>query len=161
MLTLETRSDWYNRVSKEIAQHRDSLSQKDVKKYKLDLLLRVVGRVDDLSSTCGECQLLQQEIPTLIQSLGNMVYLPKPDAKTARKSYFKLIDTITKHLKKKHKLVTEGYYKGIGMLIGGGIGTVLGAVLDNAGIGAPSGLGIGLAIGSYLDKKAQKEGRVI
>ena len=95
---MKTHSDWYNRVSKEIVQHRDRLSQKDTKKYKLDLLLRVVERVDDLSSICGECQLLQQEIPTLTQSLGNLVYLPKPAAKTARKSYFKMIKQITRHL---------------------------------------------------------------
>ena len=108
-----------------------------------------------------ECQLLQQEISTITQNLGNLVYLPKPAAKTASKSYFKMIKQITSHLQKKHKLVTEGYYKNIGMVVGGGLGAVLGAVLDNAGIGAPSGIAIGLAIGSYLDKKAQKEGRVI
>ena len=155
---MEVHSDWYNRVSREILQHKDSLNQKDVKKYKLDLLLRVAGRVDDLSSMCGQCQLFRQEITTLTQELGNLVQLP---SKEGRKSYLKMIDTIIKHLKKEHKLVTEGYYKNIGMAVGGGIGAVLGAVLDNAGIGAPSGIAIGLAIGSYLDKKAQKEGRVI
>lgn len=155
---MEVRSDWYNRVSKEIAQHKGSLSQKDAKKYKIDLLLRVAGRVDDLSAICGRCQLFRQEITTLTQELGNLVQLPN---KEGRKSYLKMIDNIIKHLKKEHKLVTEGYYRNIGMAVGGGIGAVLGAVLDNPGIGAPGGIGIGLAIGSYLDKRAKDEGKVI
>ena len=158
---MEVHNRWHGDTAKVINSYRDTLSKQEQKKYKLDFLLRLTGRVAEFSAYCGECQLLQQEVSTLTQNLSNLVYLPKPAAKTARKSYFKAIKQITSHLQKKHKLVTEGYYKGIGMLIGGGIGTVLGAVLDNAGIGAPSGLGIGLAVGSYLDKKAQKEGRVI
>jgi len=118
-------------------------------------------RVADFSAECGECQLLQPEIFTLAQNLSNLVHLPKQTAKEARRRYFKTIKQITKHLQKKHKLVTEGYYKGIWMAIGPGISLALGAALGNPGVGAGIGIAIGLAIGSYLDKKAQKEGRVI
>ncbi|GAG07337.1 unnamed protein product, partial [marine sediment metagenome] len=75
-------------------------------------------------------------------------------SKERRKSYFKTIDTIIKHLRKQHKLITEGYYIGIGLAIGIGIGAALG----NPGIGPAIGTALGLAIGSYLDKKAKQEG---
>ena len=71
------------------------------------------------------------------------------------------MDKITNHLQKQHKLVTDGYYMGIGVAIGSGIGVALGAVMDNVGGGIPIGVGVGLAIGAALDAKARKEGRIL
>ena len=155
---MNARSNWYNRTVKEINLYTDTLGKDGVKKYKLDLLLRLAARVDDFSSQCGECQLLQQEITRIIQELSLLIQMPD---KEGRKSYLKMINNITKHLQKKHKLVTKGYYIGIAMAIGFGISTAIGAALDKAGIGPAVGIVLGLAIGGYLDKKAEKEGRVI
>jgi len=85
----------------------------------------------------------------------------KCSTKEKRKSYFKTINNIIKHLQKQHKLVNEGHYIGIGMAIGAGIGTALGAIFENPGVGTGIGTAVGLAIGTYLDKKAKKEGRII
>jgi hypothetical protein len=158
---MEVRSYWYNRIVKEFNLHKDSLSKKDAKKYKLDLLLRVAGRVDDFFSLCGKCQLSQPEVTKLAGELGYLTQMPKQAPREARKSYHKTLNNITKHLKKEHKLVTKGYYRGIGMTIGPIIAAAIGAALKNPGIGFGVGIAIGLAIGSYLDKKAEKEGRVI
>ena len=158
---MEVHSNWYNRVVKETNLHKDTLSKKDAKKYKLDLLLRVAGRVDEFFSTCGKCQLSQPEVTRLAGELGYLIQMPKQAPKEARKSYHKTLNNIIKHLKKEHKLVTEGHYKGIWMAIGPAISVAIGAALENPGIGIGVGVAIGLAIGSYLDKKAKKEGRVI
>ncbi len=155
---MEARSDWYNRTAKEINLHKDTFNKKDSKKYKLDLLLRVANRVDDFSSYCGECQMFQQEVTTLAQDLGNLIQLPD---KGRRKSHIKKINNIIKHLKKEHKLITEGYYRGIGMIIGPATGTGIGTALDNTGIGIAIGVAIGVVIGNYMDKKAKEEGKVI
>jgi len=154
---MEAHSDWYNRIVKEISPHKDSLSKKDYKKYKLDLLLRVAKRVDDFSSYCGECQMFQQEITRLTGDLQNISLMSKEN----RKSYFKTIGNITKHLQKQHKLVTAGHNIGIWIGIGMGIGVAIGAALGNPGIGPAIGVALGVAVGSYLDRKAKKEGRVI
>ena len=154
---MEAHSRWYDDIVKEITLHKDILGKKDSKKYKLDLLLRVARRVDSFSSSCGECQMLQPDITQLTHDLGYIVQT----SKEKRKSYFKTINNIIKHLQKHHKLVTEGHYLGIGIAIGVGIGTAIGAVLDNPGAGTGIGTAIGLAIGAYLDKKAKKEDRVI
>jgi len=155
---MEFHSNWYDNIVKEINLYQDSLNKKDYKKYKLDLLLRIAKRVADFSTQCGQCQLFQQEITTLTKELSYLLQMPN---KETRKRYFKTIGNITKHLQKQHKLVTKGQYIGIGMAIGAGTGVALGAALGNAGIGPALGITIGLAVGSYLDKKAQKEGRVI
>ena len=155
---MEAHSNWYNRIVKEINLHKDTLSKKDAKKYKLDLLLRIAKRVDDFSSYCGECQMFQQEITKLTGELSLLIQMPN---KEGRKSYSKAINNIVKHLKKEHKLVSEGQHMGIGLAIGIGIGTALGTALDNPGIGTAIGVAIGIAIGSYVDKKAKEEGKVI
>ena len=155
---MESHSDWYNRIVREINLYQDTLSKKNYKKYKLDLLLRVAKRVEDFSAYCGECQIFQSEITRLTKDLGNLIQIPNREE---RKSHLKTINSIVKHLQKQHKLVSEWQYIGIGLAIGAGIGTALGVALDNPGIGPALGTGIGLAIGSYMDKKAKREGRVI
>ena len=154
---MEAQSNWYNHINEEINLQKDLLTKKDYKKYKLDLLLRLAGRVDSFSAICGQCQTFQLEITQLTEVLRNLYLM----SKEKRKSYFKTISIITKHLQKEHKLVTEGYYVGIAMAIGTGIGVAIGAALKNAGIGPGIGIALGLIVGSYLDKKAKKEGRVI
>jgi len=68
-----------------------------------------------------------------------------------------IVQKITRHLQKEHKLVTKGYYLGIGMAMG----IAIGAAADSTGMGLPIGIAVGLAIGRTLDDKANKEGRVI
>ena len=158
---MEDYNRWYDRIAKEISLHQDTLSKKEAKKYKLDLLMRAARRVADFSPSCGECQLFQPEIAKLTQDLSNLVHMPKQVSKQEHKSYFKTINNIIKHLQKHHKLVSKGQNIGIWMAIGVGIGAALGAALENPGVGTAIGVAIGVAVGSYLDKKAEKEGRVI
>ena len=155
---MEVYSNWYDKVVKEINLRKDSLSKKEAKKYKLDLLLRIAGRVDHFSAECGQCQLFQQEITTLTQDLGNLVQMPD---KAKRQSYLKTINNTVKHLQNHHKLITPGHNIGVWISLGTGIGVAIGAGMGNIAAGIPIGIAIGVAIGSYLDKKAKKEGRVI
>ena len=155
---MEAHSNWYNRVVKEIEVYRTSLTEKEFKRYKLDLLLRIAGRVEEFYDTCGQCQLYQQEITQLVQELSMLTQMP---SKEGRKSYLKKIDTITKHHQKQHKLVKKGQYVTMWSAIGTGIGATIGIALDNPGIGPALGIGIGLAVGSYLDRKAKQEGRLL
>jgi len=162
---MENHNDWYKDVVKEIDKHKDTFSKRGYKKYKLDLLLRMAKRVASFSADCGECQNFQGEITKLAKDLGNLVQASKEE----RKSYFKMINSILKHLQKHHELITEGenvaIWIGIGIAIGSGMSIVFGVGSDNSGMGMPIGAGIGIAIGSaigsYLDAKAKKEGRVI
>jgi len=155
---MKNKSDWLDGIKKQIDLLRDTLSERDYKKYKLRLLLCIAERVTQFYPECGQCQIFQQDISALIQDIGNLVQLAD---KERQKSYFKSMDKITKHLQKQHKLVNEGYYMGIGTAIGAGIGVALGAILEQFGGGIPIGVGIGLAFGAALDAKAKKEGRIL
>ncbi len=118
----------------------------------------MVERLARFSPECGQCQLLRQDVTTLVQDVGNLVQMTDREK---RKTYFKSVKRIIGHLQRRHKLVTEGYYTGIVMAVGTGIGAALGAAMDEVGGGIPIGIGIGVAIGAALDAKARKEGRVL
>jgi len=155
---VNSHSDWYDGISKQITQLKNTLTEKDYKKFKLDFLLCVARRVADFSNECGQCNLLQQEIVTLTQDVDNLVQIT---SKERRKDYFRVINRITGHLQRHHKLITEGYYIGIMMALGSGIGVAIGVAMDNIGSGIPIGVGIGVAIGAALDAKAKKDGRIL
>ena len=139
---MENHNDWYIDIVREIDRHKDKFSNRDHKKYKLDLLLRMAKRVASFSADCVECQNFQGEITKLAEDLGNLVQA----SKEKRKSYFKMINSILKHLQERHKLITEGENLGIWIAIGSGMGIAFGS--DNIGMGIPIGVGIGIAIGS-------------
>jgi hypothetical protein len=155
---MNIKYNWYDDISKQIDQLKLTLNEKDYKKYKLGMLLCLAERIAEFSPECGQCQIFQQDISTLTQDVGNTIQLAD---KGKRKAHLKTINDITNHLRKQHKLVTEGYYMGIGIAIGTGLGVALGAAMPNIGAGIPIGVGIGMAIGAALDAKAKKEGRVL
>lgn len=155
---MNNKNDWLDGIKKQIDPLKNTLSEKDYKKYKLRFLLCLAERVTQFSHECGQCQPFQQDISTLSQDISNLIQLAD---KERTKSYFKSLDKITNHLQKEHKLVKEGYYIGIWMGIGTALGLPFGIPFGNIAIGIPIGIAIGAAIGSYLDSKARKEGRII
>jgi len=152
------KNDWYDGIAEQINELKNTLIEKDYKKSKLNLLLCMAQRVAEFSSECGQCMLFRQDVTTLTRDVSNVVQIAD---KEGRKAYFKSINRIIGHLRRHHKLVTEGYYIGIFMALGSGIGIALGAAMDNVGSGIAIGVGMGLAIGAALDAKAKKEGRIL
>lgn len=157
-VSMRNQSDWLNNTKGQIGLLKDTLGDKGYKKYKLPLLLCVAERVTQFYPQCGQCQIFQRDISGLIQDIVSLTQFPDKDR---QKSYFNTIRRIVQHLRKQHKLVNEGYYMGIGIAIGSGLGVALGAAMRQVGGGIPIGVGIGLAIGAALDAKAKKEGRIL
>ena len=159
---MEVGSQWYNRIASEISQYTISPGDREIRKYKLDRLLRVARRIDDFSPTCSDCQMYRNEIEGYVKEIGLLIQQPDKDQ---LKKYTKSVYEITEHLKKVHNLVDKGHYMGmgisIGMAVGAGIGAALGAAFDNPGVGTGVGVVLGAAAGAYLDRKAREEGRVI
>lgn len=160
---MESSSDWYDGVVGQVGTYQAILSQKDYRKHKLDLFVRVAKRVAGFSPTCGECQNSQGEITMLVKDLSFLLHSPKEK----RKSHAKILKIIVKHLQKHHKLVTEGQNRTMGMTLGVGIGAGVGAGASAAfdtsynGLAVVLGIFVGSAIGRALDAKAKREGRVI
>jgi hypothetical protein len=154
---METYESWLNNTLESFAAYKQTLSNKDIKKYKLDYIARVAKRIADLSNECEDCQNYKAEISKLAQDLGGLVQSSKEE----KKNHDRKIKKITSHLQKKHKLVAEGTYVGFGIAVGPAIGIALGSGMGNVGAGIGIGIGIGLAIGSALEAKAKKDGKII
>ena len=155
---VKDRSDWYGDIARRISELDNTLSQKDYKKYKLDMLLCVAQRVNEFSPMCTECHMFKQDIMSLTRDISNLVQTAD---KERRKAYFRAINKVMGHLQRQHKLVTEGYYMGLCMALSSGLGLAIGAAMDSIGAGVPLGVGAGMVIGVALDAKAKKEGRVL
>lgn len=156
-----SQSKWMEDIGTRIETLKNSLTPKEYKKFKLDYLLRLAGKVAEFSEICPECQPYRADISGLLDVPVNAALMNRDD----RKQYSRKMNEISKHLKKTHKLVSAGQYVSILSGIGWAMGTALGAALDSFGIETSAGMFIGIAlgygVGFLLDRKAKKEGRVI
>lgn len=167
---MELQKDWYIDVTKEISSIKERLGQRDQRRYKLSLLLRLAERVTNFSADCSECRHLQGQITRLTEDLK---YL---DQMTPRKygGYLTTINNITRHLKQKHRLVEARQYTRRFVSFSAAFGVfliILGYVLLNFGITLlvlsitlPALIGrviFSYAFGRFLDRRAKKKGRLI
>ena len=167
---MEAHDDWYEGISKGISELKDRLSPLDQRRYKLSLFIRVTRRVAGFLTDCEECRSLKSQITGLSEAL---IYSPQMTPK-AYENYLTIIKSITRHLKRKHRLVDEKQYIKRFVSIGAAFGLSLvisGFVLINFGITVlvltitlPAlviRVIFGYAVGYLLDKRAKKKGRVI
>ena len=158
MDNVETHSNWHDGITKQIGLLEETLDRHNYRRYKIDMLQCLANRIDQFSSECGQCQMFKEDVATLVQDASNISQMP---TREGRKQYLKSMNSIVGHLQKQHKLVTEGYYIGLGVAIGSGIGVAIGVAMDSIGSGIPIGVGVGIAIGAALEAKAKKEDRII
>lgn len=127
------------------------MDEKVAKKYKINLLSRIVKRVHHFSivNNCSECESLKENINDLILFLENQKEMD-------HKQYKETFKLIIKHLVKKHGLVEDGTYLSLGMAYGLIFGAALSSFFQMA-----IALGMGLMVGLSLDNKMKKQERVI
>jgi hypothetical protein len=167
---MELQKDWYAGVAKEIGSIKESLGERDHKKYKLILLLKLAKRVANLAADCTECQYMQGRVTRLTEDLKY------PYQMTPRKygDYLTTIKDITRHLKQKHRLVEERQYVkrfvyfsttvGVSLIVLGYVLLSFGITLLALSITLPALVArviFGYAFGRFLDRRAKKKGRLI
>jgi hypothetical protein len=155
---MHVRSKWYDDIDSHVKHLKNSLSEKDYKKYRLNLLNGLAQRVDELSPVCKRCYFFKQAISTLEQNVSNLILSTDKDG---IKTHLMTITMVISHLKKQHKLVEEGHYTNLWFPVGSVIGVVFGIFMPHIGLGILIGAVIGIGVGVVLDRKAIKEGRII
>ncbi len=160
---MNTGSDWYNEIDKKINGLKNTLDQKDYKRFRLDSLLAVAWRVDQFSSECTECLSFREGVERLIKNAGDVAHGGDRELRKAHiNDLSKTMNKMVFHLRRQHKLVTEGYYMSICTALGMVLGLIIsGVVFDDQSIGIAIGVGGGVAIGAALDAKAKKEDRIL
>ncbi len=127
-------------------------TEKEIKRYNLEIVPRIIDRLEGLQGECQDCADLLQKVPELIALLPDL----RTD-KSNRKQFRRLHNKMEQHLAGKHKIVRKGHHTGTYMFLG----MMFGIIFADKGAGLAIGLAVGLAIGVSLDKKAEKEGRVL
>ena len=83
---MSDKNHWLNDITNQIELLKDTLGEKDYRKYKLQLLLCLAERVTQFYDVCSQCQTFRQDISELVQYIGSYIQLSD---KEGRKSYFK------------------------------------------------------------------------
>ncbi len=163
-------SDWYNGIVEKITSLKDITDKKYHRWYKfdslsssarLDSLAAAAGRVDQFSPDCPQCTAFRDDINVLVGRTHD-VNSNKELLRQFLDDVDKIVNKMTGHFKKEHKLVTEGLYKsffaGAGVVIGMVITFV---VVPYDAIWVIVGAAAGLAVGAILDARIKKEDRIL
>ncbi|MCF8221827.1 MAG: hypothetical protein K9J25_01680 [Bacteroidales bacterium] len=114
-------------------------------------------------------RIIEDEIIILINREIELLNSFKGHAGIVSSELKRVYKLILRMLEKKQKLVTKNYYRNQWMAIGMAVfglplGVILGKVVGNMGLigaGIPVGMIIGMIVGEGMDKKAEKEGRIL
>jgi len=126
------------------------LSPKEIKKKKLDLLQRLIERVDQYENSCSVCS----NYDTVIDSI--MDKLEDNDS-----SYIHDINIIRVHMIRTHKLLEEGYNIAIFLILGVLVGVITGLISNNYSMFLALGIASGVAIGTIVENKAKKDNKIL
>jgi hypothetical protein len=167
---MEAQDGWVRNIAAEIGDLKSRLNPSETRKYKIPMLLRISDRVAEYCAECQQCRQFKGQIARLIENL----YDASPMTDAARKDHLKTIDIITRHLKKKHRLIEERHYlkRFVSIAVAGGISLIafgymllsFGITLLVIGITLPAlfvRLIFGYTLGFFMDRRAKKKGRVI
>ncbi|WP_428909945.1 hypothetical protein [Niallia sp. Krafla_26] len=138
---------------------KETVDEKVAPKLELDKCNRMIQKLSSFSPHCAVCE---QHFLDLEEQIIRLTDRSKQLKKQDYIHHKQIMNYITSHLMKQHKLVTSGYYTSIYMSIGTGLGVAFGQLLfENMALGLSLGIGIGVAIGAGLDGDAKKKGLVL
>jgi len=162
-----SESIWYKKVELQIIEKNEKLYKKDFKFYQVDTFLKLAKKTDEFSSSCRDCKLLKQKVEEVSENLDT--YLSGEIA--SRRSYEKILNEISDHIKKIHKVYPKQYnlytfsFFGIitGLVLGWLVAWLINENYVKGGLilGFVIGLLAGRIIGKIRDKNLAKEGRVL
>ena len=155
---------WYRKLVKDVEAHRSDFTEKQLRKYQVDFMLRIALRVKEASDGCATCRGFQHTLTRMEEEFPEL-----PGSKAQRHYQNEQLRLMAEHFVKAHRLVPLQYYARFyanygliaGLLIGMGVGFL---ALNNGiylPIGAVLGLVMGIAYGSAEDAKAKRERRLI
>jgi len=161
---------WCETIEARTRVCRQQLSPKEQRQFRLEMLPRLARRVDSFSNECYQCQHLKNELSRISQLLMCHPGLNHEE----RKQYLSGMAQVTRHLNRKHRLVSEWHYvkRFVSIAVALGLGLVglgylllyLGVTLIVLTLALPALIGriiFSYLVGLFMDRRAKKKGRVI
>ncbi len=156
--------DWWRETRSQLKKKSAAFTAEEEETYQLAQLKRAARRVAALASHCERCRAYQQEITRLTEELHHL-----PESKAQRLHQLETLQSLTRHLRKTHKLVTKRHLVirslNYGALLGMGAGLGLDLFIFQNGVALALGMFFGLTLGFVLGrrqaKQAEKDGRLL
>jgi hypothetical protein len=161
---------WCETIETRARVCRQRLSPREQRQFRLEILPRLARRVDSFSDECCQCQHLKNELSHISQLLTHRSGLNHNE----RKQYLSGMAQVTRHLNRKHRLVSERHYvkRFVSLAVALGLGLVglgylllyLGVTLIVLTVALPALIGriiFSYLVGLFMDRRAKKRGRVI
>jgi hypothetical protein len=155
---------WYNELTRAVEERKSGFSDKQIKKYQVDFLLRLARRIKDYSDKSETCRSYQHILTRLEEEMGEL-----PESKAQRQYQKKKLQEIEEYFVEHHRLIPPQYYTKKWVLYGVILGAIVGLLaslfivsnLPLLPLGIAAGLLLGLTYGSGEDSKVKQEGRLI
>jgi hypothetical protein len=155
---------WYRQLIRDIEERRLDFTDKQLRTYQVDLVLRVALRVKELSDACETCRSFQRILSRMEEEFPEL-----PGSKAQRHYHIQQLRLMTEHFVKEHHLAPALYYTRLyanyGFVVGLLFGIAVGLLVLNNGLYLPvasvAGLALGAALGWIADVRVKHEQRVI
>ena len=155
---------WYRQLIRDIEAHRWSFTDKQLRAYQIDLMLRIALRVKELSDACETCRSFQRTLSRMEEEFPEL-----PGSKAQRHYQIQQLRLMIEHFVKAHRLAPAHYYTRLlanyGLVVGLIFGIAVGFLVLNNGLYLPvasvAGLILGTTLGWIADTRVKHEQRVL
>jgi len=155
---------WYRQLIRDFETHRLDFTEKQLRAYQVDLMLRIALRVKELSDACELCRDFQRILSRMEEEFPEL-----PGSKAQRRYHIRQLRLMTEHFVKAHRLAPPQYYTRLyanyGFVVGLLFGIAVGLLVMNNGLYLPlasiAGLILGMTLGWIVDTRVKREQRVI
>lgn len=155
---------WYRKLAQAVDEHRPDFTEKQLKQFAIEFMMRIAGRIKNYSDSCETCRDFQHTLNRMEEEFPEL-----PDSKAQRQYQRKQLQAMAEHFANAHRLAPSRYYLmkylRYGLIAGMLIGILLGFLILNDGmyilIGPVIGLVLGGLFGGAEDAKVRNEHRLI
>jgi len=154
---------WYRKLEQSISERRDSFTDKQWSKFRIDQLLKMANRVRVLSDDCEVCRGYQHTLTRLEEEFTELA-----DSKAQRQYQVQQLALMAKHMVADHRLAPPQFYVRkwlrFGLIAGAIVGFVAMLAIGNLLLlpgGVIGGVALGAVYGYSEDQKVEREHRHI
>lgn len=163
MENFDIKESWLVKLNDKFKEQKENINSKDLKFFNVNILLDIARITQEHSYHCKTCDKNKTKLTNLTNELNTQI-----NSIEGRREITKILDNITKHFRKKHKLYIRRYissiYTVLALFFGLIIGILIGYLQNNFKfyilLSSAIGLTLGSIIGGIIEKQFAKKNKI-
>lgn len=155
---------WYRNWSRAVEEHKADMTDKQWTKYNIKFMLSIGKRIKDFSDGCQACRDYQHILTRLEEELQEL-----PSSKAQRQYQSKMLNEITDHMVKHHRIAPPHYFTRkmlkygiyIGIIVGLGVTIFVTGNVLHIPIAILLGILLAVIYGYAEDNRIKQEHRLL